>query len=66
MIHGNWLQRWSLYAPQKTALFELESGRGVSYRELARRADRSATLLRDRYGVRTGQRVAVLGGNRIE
>ena len=66
MIHGNWLQRWSLYAPQKTALIEMESGRAVSYAELARRADQAAAVLRDGYGIRTGERVAVLGGNRIE
>ncbi len=66
MIHGNWLERWALYAPQKNALIEMESGRGITYAELARRADQAAAVLRDSYGIGGGERVAVLGTNRLE
>ncbi len=65
MIHGNWLQRWALYSPEKTAIIELESGRTVTYAALAERADRAAHLLRQRYGVGAGDRVAVIGANRL-
>ncbi len=66
MIHGNWLQRWALYAPQKNALIEQESGRALSYGELDLRANRAAALLRDRYDIGEGDRVGVLGANRTE
>ncbi len=66
MIHGNWLQRWAAYSPDKAAVVELETGRSVSYAQLDARADRAAAMLRDRYGVRRGDRVAVLGANRVE
>ncbi len=66
MIHGNWLQRWARYAPDKTAVIDLPTGRAFSYAELDRRAERAARLLRDRYSVGAGDRVAVIGGNRPE
>ncbi len=66
MIHGNWLSRWSVYAPDKPAVVELETGRAVSYRELDGRADRAARLLVETFGVGRGDRVAVLGANRLE
>ncbi len=66
MIHGDWIGRWARYSPQKNALVELETGRGVTYGELADRVDRAARILRDAHGIGRGDRVALLGANRVE
>ncbi len=65
MIHGNWLQRWATYEPDKVALVDMDGRRSVTYSELNERADRAANMLRDLYGLGFGDRVAVLGANRF-
>ncbi|MFH2009601.1 MAG: long-chain fatty acid--CoA ligase [bacterium] len=66
MIHGNWLAKWAQVEPDKQALIDLNDGRGYTYLELDRRADRAARLLSEQLGVGRGDRVAVLGENRVE
>jgi fatty-acyl-CoA synthase len=66
MIHGNWLARWAKVDPDKAAIIDLETGRSHTYPELNARADRLACLLRDSFGIGAGDRVAVIGANRLE
>jgi fatty-acyl-CoA synthase len=66
MIHGNWLAKWARVEPDKTALVDLAHGRSYSYAELNRRADRAACMLADQWNVGPGDRVALLGENRLE
>ncbi len=66
MIHGNWLAKWAQVEPEKTALIDLEDDRSYSYKELNRRADRTARMLAGTHNVGPGDRVAVLGENRVE
>ena len=66
MIHGNWLAKWSLVEPHKTALVDLERGESFTYSDLNRRADRAARMLASQYNVGAGDRVAVIGQNRVE
>ncbi len=49
--------------PDREALVELASGRHYTYAELDARANRAAHLLRTAFGVRAGDRVAVLAHN---
>jgi fatty-acyl-CoA synthase len=49
--------------PEREALLELDSGRRCSYAELDARANRAAHVLSARFGVRRGDRVAVLAHN---
>lgn len=49
--------------PDHEALLELATGRRFSYAELDARANRAAHLLRTAFGVRAGDRVAVLAQN---
>jgi fatty-acyl-CoA synthase len=66
MIHGNWLAKWAQVIPDKAALIDMSSGEQVSYQQLNRRADQAANLLKQRFHIGKGSRVAVLGQNRIE
>jgi fatty-acyl-CoA synthase len=60
---GNWMTKWALLAPQRTAVvFE---GRSFSYRELNEGANRAAHLLLD-IGIGKGDRVGVLLHNSNE
>ncbi len=55
-----WVQRWAELSPDKPAvIFE---GRTISYRELCRRADRTACWLQS-IGIEKGDRVAVMMNN---
>ena len=66
MIHGDWLSKWARVEPRKPALIDVATGRAVDYAELNDRANRAAALLRERFGVGFGDRVAVIGANRLE
>lgn len=66
MYFGDWLSRWAVYAPEKTALVDVASGRRLSYKAFNERADKLAAALRLRYGIRKGDRVAVLAYNCAE
>jgi fatty-acyl-CoA synthase len=50
-------------SPQREALLELATGRRYTYAELDARANRAAHVLAARFGVRAGDRVAVLAHN---
>ena len=53
-------------SPDSTALVDTLSGREFDYATASDRAGRMARYLRDELGVRRGDRVAVLSGNRTE
>ncbi len=62
----DWTARWALYSPDKTALKEYETGRTLSYGQLNRLGNRLARHLQAVYGVKKGDRVAVLAENCLE
>ncbi len=51
--------------PDRLALVELAAGRRYTYAELNARANRAAHFLRDRLGVRKGDRVSLLAHNSV-
>jgi fatty-acyl-CoA synthase len=63
MYHGDWLSRWAMYTPEKTAVVDEATGRRLSYRDFNRRADAMAHTLRQRFGIQKGDRIAVLAYN---
>ncbi|MBX5448973.1 acyl-CoA synthetase [Thermogemmatispora sp.] len=63
---GEWLERRAQLTPEKIGLVDVESGARLSYRVLNGRARALATLLSEDYGVRLGERVAVLAHNAPE
>lgn len=66
MYFGDWLNRWSMYTPEKVAVICTATGRSLTYSELNRRADRLAQAMRTTLGIGKGDRVAVLAHNCVE
>ncbi|MFI5181621.1 MAG: long-chain fatty acid--CoA ligase [Thermoanaerobaculia bacterium] len=66
MIHGDLLGERTRLTPEKTALVDVATGRRFTYGELDARAMRAARALTSRLGLATGDRVALLSGNRVE
>jgi fatty-acyl-CoA synthase len=67
MYVGDWLSRREMLSPNKVALIDtLHNSRPITYREWNRTANRSATFLRQRFGVQKGDRVAILAMNCVE
>ena len=65
MYLGDWLQRRAQLSPERTALYDAQSGmRPISYGAWNEAATRTAALLR-RLGVGRGERVAVLAHNSV-
>ncbi|NUN06601.1 MAG: long-chain fatty acid--CoA ligase [Bdellovibrio sp.] len=62
----DWLKRWKLYSPKNIAIKDGETGREFSYAKLYELANQGAHLLRSKYGVSKGDRVAVLATNELE
>lgn len=62
----DWLKRWKMYAPRSVALKDGETGREVTYADFHRFASCGASLLAREYGIKHGDRVAVLSPNELE
>ena len=66
MIHADVLGERARLSPGRTALVFVPTGERFTYRELNGRAERAATLVRDRLGIAKGERVGLLAHNRVE
>lgn len=62
----DWAARWALYAPDRPALKEFETGRTYTYLELNRLGNRLAHHLTGVLGLHSGDRIAVLAENCLE
>ncbi len=60
MYTTDWSAKWAVYAPDKTAFREWESGRFISYYELNQTADALAWHWTTQLGLKKGDRIAVL------
>lgn len=65
-IRTQWLERWAQYTPDKTAVKDDASGEQFTYASMYRQTNRIARVLKDRFGIRRGDRVAVLSQNCVE
>src|SRR5450755_2175200 len=61
----DWLAKYELYSPDKTAIVETESGKRFTFRELSQQANRYAQLFTN-LGLKSGDRVSVLLPNGAE
>lgn len=61
----DWIGKWALYAANKTAVKEFETGRSLTYRELNTLGNHVAQMLTDK-GLTKGDRVAILAESCLE
>lgn len=66
MYIGDWLGKRELLTPDRLALVDDATGARYTYRQLNARANRLAYVLRETFGLRKGERVAILARNRVE
>ncbi len=66
MIHGDVLGERARLTPSKTVLVEVATGRRFSYAQMDARAAAAARALTEGFGVKKGDRVALLAHNRVE
>ncbi len=62
----DWIARWALYSPNKPAAAEYETGHTITYGTLHRLANRLAHHFTTQYGVKKGDRIALLAENCLE
>jgi fatty-acyl-CoA synthase len=66
MYIRDWMAQRARLSPNKLATIEAETGAMLTYRQLNERANRLANFLRERVGLQSGDRIAVLAMNRAE
>jgi fatty-acyl-CoA synthase len=59
----DWLQRRSEFLPDKEAVIDLASERRFTYRQFNERTNRLANALKEKWGVRKGDRIAIIARN---
>jgi fatty-acyl-CoA synthase len=64
-VELDWLKRWNLYSPHKTALKDGDSNKSLSYQELFLMVGRVAHNLRHNYHIEKGDRVALIAQNEL-
>jgi fatty-acyl-CoA synthase len=62
----DWISRWALYSPDRTAILEEEDGRNISYSQLNLKSNGVAEYLKQRYHIQKGDRIAVISEYNIE
>ena len=61
--HYDWIAHFGRRTPDKPAAIDLASGRQFTYTQFDTRISRLASHLRDRIGIKRGERIAVLAMN---
>ncbi|MBL7546198.1 MAG: long-chain fatty acid--CoA ligase [Bdellovibrionaceae bacterium] len=66
MAELDWLKKWSLYAPNSTAVVDGDSGREFTYLQLYKISQKGAQILSQKFNVSRGDRVTILSTNELE
>lgn len=66
MVETDWLKRWFLYSPNAVAIHIAETGTEFTYSAVYRMSCEIARHLSDHFGVRKGDRIAVMSTNEME
>ncbi len=64
--HFDWIRKWADYSPDKIAVKEYPGSRKLTYWQLNNIGNRLAALLTRDYGIRKGDRIAILAENCLE
>jgi len=59
-LQQDWIAKWAVYSPDHIALKEFETGRTLTYQRLNDQANHLIGVLRERYDLKQGDRIAVL------
>jgi fatty-acyl-CoA synthase len=62
----DWLERRAKLSPDKLALIDTLEGRELTYRQWNQQVNQTAHFLRNRFGVRKGDRITILATNSVE
>lgn len=66
VVAQDWISRWALYSPDKTAVREYESGRSYTYAQLQQIGTHMAHRLTREFGLQKGERIAIVAENCLE
>lgn len=62
----DWLKRWNQYSPEKIALKDGDTGLALTYGQLFHTSVAKAQALRSEYGIKKGDRIAVIANNDLD
>ncbi len=62
----DWLKQWKQFSPNKVALIDGENGKSLTYSQAFHLANQMAFVLKEKYQIKVGDRVAVLSMNELE
>jgi len=62
----DWVQKWSIYSPDKVGLKEIETGRELTYKRWDQQANQLAYYLKDTHQIKKGDRIGILSENVLE
>lgn len=65
-LETDWLKKWAMYSPENVALKDADNGAETTYAQFFQYTNRLARYFHEHYGVREGDRVAVLATNEPE
>lgn len=65
-IEIDWLKKWNLYSPSAIALKDGDTGAELTYKGFYELSVRAARVLKSKYDIKRGDRIAVLSTNEIE
>lgn len=65
-IEIDWLKRWSLYSPNHVAVIDGETNESMTYDSMFTLAQKAAAVLKSKYKVKKGDRVAIFSTNENE
>ena len=60
MSQFDWIGKWANYSPEKLAINDILTGESATYKELNHRAEVIAANLHHNYGIKKGDRIAIL------
>ncbi|MEJ2349517.1 MAG: long-chain fatty acid--CoA ligase [Anaerolineales bacterium] len=63
MYHFDWIKRHAEWTPHKLALVDAYTGQQLTYAQFSERANRFASFLHHKLGIRKGERVSILAQN---
>ena len=66
MSAQDWVAKWAVYSPDQVAVSEYESGRSLTYGKLQQQAEHLCHWFKEKHGLQSGDRVAVLAENCLE